>query len=148
MLDLLVEHVEGFFTNLPTEFFINTKPVPASRPRVSRWGTFYGKNYTNWRKEAADILNGMPESRLEGPLFVITKVVCPKPKTSKRDYPRGDTDNYEKAVWDSITSSDVGWIDDDQIVINLTYKRFAEQGEACGVYVSIYQINGEYDVPD
>ena len=32
------------------------QPVPASRPRVTRWGTYYGKNYTRWRKAADDLL--------------------------------------------------------------------------------------------
>ena len=33
------------------EIFIPTKPVSASRPRVSSYGTYYSKSYMNYRKE-------------------------------------------------------------------------------------------------
>lgn len=116
------------------------KPIPASRPRVSRWGTYYGKTYDNWRKLAASVI----ESRFEpatGPLAVLTIVVLPKAKSSKLDYPRGDIDNYEKAVWDSVTNNRAVWQDDNQIVCSTTLKAF-ESGDypEAGVYLTIYEL--------
>lgn len=64
-------------------------------------------------------------------------VVVKKPKTTKRDRPRGDLDNYEKGVWDAITSAGHWWADDDQIVENVTRKRWAEPDEPEGYHIRI-----------
>jgi Holliday junction resolvase RusA-like endonuclease len=55
--------------------------------------------------------------------------VCRKPKTTTRSWPRGDVDNFAKAVLDAITRSDWGWDDDDQILELKIIKRFAEADE-------------------
>jgi len=34
----------------------NISPVPASRPRVTRWGTFYGKKYKEFKREMGMLL--------------------------------------------------------------------------------------------
>lgn len=121
--------------------WIPVKPVPASRPRVSRNGTHYSPTYETWRRQARQVLKRFfQEFPLENPLFVITEVICPKPKSTRREYPRGDTDNFEKAVWDSITSSHAIWADDDQIVGNLTWKRYAGVGEEHGVRVLAFPL--------
>lgn len=121
------------------ELHIPTKPVPASRPRVSRWGTYYGKTYTTFRDEAARLLADCKGST-SAPLAVITELVLPYPKTSERLYPRGDNDNFEKAVWDAVTSCKGVWEDDDQIIFNATYKRFAEKKEEPGIYLTLYEL--------
>lgn len=122
-----------------THVSVPTKPVPASRPRVSKWGTYYGKNYTAFRKEAEKMLADANESS-SAPLAVVTEIVVEKPKTSKRSYPRGDNDNYEKAIWDSITQCPGIWEDDDQIILNTTIKRFALKDEHPGFYLTIYKL--------
>jgi len=60
---------------------------------------------------------------LDIPLFVTTHIRVTKPRTSKKDYPRGDNDNYEKAIWDMLTKKKY-WRDDDLIIDNFTSKRF------------------------
>lgn len=120
------------------ELSIPTKPVPASRPRVSRWGTYYGKNYTKWRDQAEKLLAIYKRDPVEGSLAVVTEVILPRPKTTARNYPRGDNDNYEKAIWDSVVKAECGIGDDDQIVLNITYKRFCKPGEEPGVCLTIY----------
>ena len=40
---------------------LELNPVPASRPRVSKWGTYYGKRHQAFRSEALDLLSGMRE---------------------------------------------------------------------------------------
>lgn len=102
---------------------------------MSRWGTYYAKGYKAWMANAAHLINEAKRP-LSGPLFVHTELVCERPKTTKRAYPRGDNDNFEKAVWDALTKKRF-WEDDDQIVQNFTSKRFALPGEEPHVYVGI-----------
>lgn len=107
--------------------FVPIDPVPASRPRVSRWsGVYYGKRYSNFRKLVGDALScvDLPkEFPLEGPLHVDVEFRVLKPKSSKREFPRGDVDNYFKTL-DSFTG--VVWVDDDQIVSSAMKKVYSE----------------------
>tara|TARA_Y100001938_G_C7834967_1_gene303299 strand:- start:115 stop:495 length:381 start_codon:yes stop_codon:yes gene_type:complete len=101
-------------------------PVPASRPRVSKWGTYYGKTYSSWRKEAAKVIDGLLENDpLEGGLEVSLWFFCKKPKTTRREEPRGDVDNYIKAILDSCNGK--VWVDDDQILRLNAQKRWADE---------------------
>lgn len=77
-------------------------PVPASRPRVTKWGTYYLKTYKTY-KDAAD--KAIPLSKLaplEGNLQATIEFACHRPKTTKRLNPRGDLDNYIKAILDAV----------------------------------------------
>ena len=104
--------------------WLAVEPVPASRPRVTRWGVYYGKRYTAFRKEVSEILGrtdlpkGLP---LAGPLKVYATFIIPKPKATKRLWPNGDLDNYLKTL-DSFNG--VLWKDDDQIIEFEAEKRF------------------------
>ncbi len=110
-------------------------PVPASRPRVTRWGTYYTKTYKAYR-ELAD--KAIPKSRqppVTGNLRAYVEFVCYKPKTTKRQNPRGDIDNHCKAILDAITGIKKKelkgyWNDDDQIVDLTAIKRWPYKGEA------------------
>ena len=113
------------------------QPVPASRPRVSKWGTYYGKNYTRWRKTAEEALEELKETHAE-PVAVMTRIVCLKPKTTKRAYPRGDNDNFEKSIWDAVTKSKAAWNDDDQVILNITTKQYTTNEDDAGFYVDIF----------
>lgn len=119
---------------LGASFLVN--PVPASRPRVTRWGVYYGKNYTKWRKEAMELIQDQTDS-INLYLTVIVENIVFKPKTSKKDYPRGDVDNYAKAPLDILTKKNF-WSDDDAIINLVCSKRFAEPGEEERTEVLIY----------
>lgn len=119
-------------------FFLPVPPVPASRPRVSKWGVFYGKCYTAWRKQAAQALTLFEHKEsFTGPLKVTLVHAMNKAKSSKRTYPRGDVDNYDKAVLDAITSHTSVWEDDDQVVQLHSSKVYVTEGESAGCYVRI-----------
>ena len=120
-----------------TSLYIPVNPVPASRPRVSKWGTYYGKIYQNFRNDMREELEGNLNVKIDGPLDVHLEVIVLKPKTGKRTFPRGDVDNYAKGILDSLTNHGNVWNDDDQI-INLTiFKRYAAPEEDAGILVHI-----------
>lgn len=104
-------------------------PVPASRPKVSKWGTYYGKKYAKWKNDADKLLRHQKHPTTTKPLRVKVEQVCRKPKTTKRTYPFGDVDNHVKGPLDAITRSNFGWSDDAQIVELIVSKRYANQNE-------------------
>ena len=88
-------------------------PVPASRPKVSRWGVYYGKTYKTW-KEAAE--KHLPAGDLDlsptDPVLVVIIAVCKRAKTSKAAFPKGDVDNLAKGPMDVVTKATGYWADD------------------------------------
>lgn len=118
-----------------TEFFLLLDPVPASRPRVSKWGTYYAKTYKDWMKRAAEILPPLAFPHA-GFLRVELEFIVRKPRTSKLHTPRGDIDNYAKAILDALTKAD-HWGDDGQVVTLFASKRFAAPDEEAGIRIRI-----------
>lgn len=78
------------------------------------------------------------DETLEGNLLVSLDLVCHKPKTTKRSNPRGDIDNYVKAVLDALTKKGY-WVDDDQITVIHAAKRWPDDKEEPHFYVRIEQ---------
>lgn len=116
-------------------------PVPASRPRVTRWGVYYSKTYTAWRKLAEKHLK--PGNTGIGPtdrLLVVTITVSKRAKTSKLVFPRGDLDNTVKGPMDVVTKATGWWHDDNQITTLLTTKRFAAPNEQPRTEIEIYRL--------
>ena len=105
-------------------------PVPAARPRVSKWGTYYPKTYKNWMYDAAASMASLtPPTPDEAPVFVLVSTVCKRPKNPANSFPIGDVDNYAKAILDAITKAGIMWKDDKQIVTLIVGKRYAEEDE-------------------
>lgn len=65
----------------------------------------------------------------KGALAVLTIFHVQPARTTKRDYPRGDNDNFAKAAWDAVTKAGGTWYDDDQIVVSLEVKRYITEKE-------------------
>ena len=91
-------------------------PVAASRPRVSKWGTYFTGTYKDFRNAAKPVVletigNWEPTDK---PLKVVLDMYVIKPKTSKLNYPRPDIDNYIKSIFDLCNG--VIWKDDTQII--------------------------------
>jgi len=118
------------------EFFFPVVPVPASRPRVSKWGTHYGKRYENFRREMRHVLRDVdPGEKLTGPIEAEVEFICPRPKSTKRNHPRGDVDNFVKGPLDSMTTAEKFWNDDDQVVVLVASKRFVMKDEKHGIKI-------------
>ena len=120
-------------------FSLNVTPVPASRPRVSRYGTYYTKTYTQFRDAAADaVAHPDAPASLDGPLEVLVETVVKPPKSGKYEYPKssGDIDNFVKGPLDAMTKAEgLYWEDDSQIVALHAFKRYALPGEEPGFHI-------------
>ncbi len=122
-------------------FRFNINPVPASRPRVTRWGTYFNKTYANWKKIAEEQAKEfLFIEKFKYALFVVTvESVIQKARTSKLSTPTPDVDNLAKGPLDAITKAQTVWADDKQIVGLLTTKRFALADEEPHTQVTVYR---------
>lgn len=105
-------------------FTFGVPPVPASRPRVTRWGTYYGKKYSQYKDDMKELLSTStyPKSSSLLEVQVIFYVQTPNSWSSKKKTERegtycdnnADIDNYLKAIFDSLNG--ILYEDDRQIV--------------------------------
>mgnify|MGYP001599558396 CR=1 FL=1 len=128
-----------------SNLFIPIKPTPASRPRISRYGNYYPKGYTDFRKEIFRFFKGLSKQKFEEtkdkPMFgVEIEIICKKPEKPTNAYPRGDIDNYVKAYLDSITYAQIAWEDDIQVISLKASKRYQEDGEDYGAKLTINRL--------
>jgi Holliday junction resolvase RusA-like endonuclease len=117
--------------------FLAVAPVPASRPRVTRFGgVYYGAPYKRFYEAAKTALSKMDFPTTGAPVIWMGEFVIPKPRTGKLDYPRGDVDNYSKGPLDAMTkAAERFWQDDNQVVGMIAFKRYADPGEEPGVKI-------------
>ena len=73
-------------------------------------------------------MGNTPSDMLEGPVHVDVEFVCSKPKNPANPYPKGDIDNYIKAIWDGLNGK-WGFGDDRQIVSVTALKRYQNPAE-------------------
>jgi Holliday junction resolvase RusA-like endonuclease len=107
---------------------------------VTRWGVYYGKKYTQWRKDAEKYLLDNPPTvtqQFTQAVELQLNHVVVKPRTSKLEYPRPDIDNYDKAAMDAITSYTDIWTDDCLVRKKLSHKQFAKTDTPQGTYITI-----------
>lgn len=136
---------------------LHGEPVPASRPRVTRRGTFNPKRYTDWKRGAARRCRaswGRTPS-VKTAVAVMVELVLPRPKDMPkkgihRDYwhptedyilpLRGDLDNFAKAALDALQQG--GVIADDRQVVELTVTKYA--GSQPGVTITLSLVEPEW----
>jgi Holliday junction resolvase RusA-like endonuclease len=130
------------------EHSFEIEPTPASRPRVTRWGVFYGKKYKKF-KETMEILvaKHVPRMILQEMLHVESYFVVKTPKSYSKKKKEQlsetfcasniDNDNLEKALWDSMNGH--LWEDDRQIVSNYTEKRWSSEEPSITIKVFVYE---------
>lgn len=129
----------------PLILTIPLKPVPASRPRVPRWGNvYYSKTYTKWMNDAKELVP-VSDLGLEEPLEAEVIFAIPRAKTSKLIVPVGDGDNLEKATYDLITER--GYLGDDKWIVKAKWRKlFLSHGNTGMTYIQIRQFTGKLDV--
>jgi len=128
-------------------FTVDKQPVPASRPKVAKFGVYYPKSHTEYREWLMKELKTLPEFPTEGVVEARLLFVMPPYKGS--DYPthRADTDNLSKLPFDCMTKSvtEAGqpryWKDDNLIVSHMAFKRFCRAGESPHTKVRILSID-------
>lgn len=111
----------------PMTITVPTKPVPASRPRVTKWGTYYSKTYKMWMAIAEDLVPESSHAPVAVPVVADVLVAIPRSRTSKLVVPVGDGDNFEKAIYDLVQKK--GYLEDDKwITTGHWRKRFLPHG--------------------
>jgi len=123
----------------------NINPVPASRPKVTRYSVYYGKKYTQFKKDMSILLRkyggqkytGIVRCDIEFHIQIAKSTSKKKKNLLDGQYcdNNADLDNYEKAVLDSLTGVTFG--DDSSIVELSSSKRWAIDGK---INVKIYDL--------
>ena len=127
----------GLYTGFTVALYV--RPVPASRPRVTRWGTYYLKTYKTYKDAAHEAIPVCTEQLLDCELGASVEFICHKPKSTTMVSPRGDIDNHLKAIFDAVvgTAATKKWpcklkkyMKDDEIISELYAKmRYVEPNE-------------------
>jgi Holliday junction resolvase RusA-like endonuclease len=114
----------------------NINPVPASRPRVSRWSTYYPKKYTKFKKDMEALTSELETTPSEKLVSVELEFRIMMPKSFSKKKRQGlnntycsnnsDIDNYIKAILDSLNG--VFYIDDKQVVEIFARKIYGDEG--------------------
>lgn len=135
-------------------FVVALNPIPCPRPRITVRGRFahayYPASYKTWKGRAAELieaeLDKLPvNTYYDVPLQVLLVCVVEKPKTTKRKWPKGDIDNYAKAILDALTEAGA-WGDDDQVIDVRVVKRLTDPGESGNFTVTIAPVT-DLNVP-
>ena len=110
-----------------TVIHLELKPVPASRPRIPRYGKpYFPKTYRKWRDDAHKLVVDSALS-IAVPVAVTVLFAVPRAKASKLIVPWGDGDNFEKGLYDLLVRK--GYLEDDKWITTGTWrKRFLAHG--------------------
>lgn len=111
---------------------LSLNPIPASRPRFVRRGkftrTYYAGRYKGFLQEGPAAIEAALEGDSRelpflGSVSVHAKFHVQQPKVTKLSRPRGDIDNYGKALLDILSRSQPPLIGDDEQVTYLAMEK-------------------------
>lgn len=123
-----------------SEFTIPVAPVPASRPRVPRFGKpYYVGRYKTFREAVRGWVAKAHLRTHRVPLECSVTFVCKRPAKPANPFPIGDIDNYLKAVWDGLNGH--AFTDDKQIHTVYAVKRFTRPGEDPHIHIILTEVH-------
>jgi len=120
---------------------IETKPLPAPRPRFGKYGTYNKKEYTEYKQKIAwmykvrggKMHDGVVNIKIDF-FFMVPKSWSKKKKESMDGYlPRADVDNLTKAVLDALNG--VAYKDDKQVQSLFVRKQYSASSDVVMVEV-------------
>jgi len=123
--------------------FLELKPFPAPRPRVTKYGTYNDPKYTQYKKVLGMKANSIIKKPLENEVFIKIDFFyeIPKSWTKKKKAEamwhksKPDIDNLVKTVLDGLNG--IGFKDDGQVVSIQVRKQYAG---FCGTKILIEEI--------
>ena len=126
-----------------SKIFVPVKPVPAARPRVTRWGTYFPKTYTDFRNECYQVLSKLAKQypANDSAYTVNVDFICKRPKNPSNAYPVGDVDNYLKGILDALVKCELFFKDDIQIIELKGTKRYQKSKEEFGMSITINELS-------
>lgn len=141
VVDSLNELFPGGAEYRAVQFVLPVCPAPAPRPRFTRDGYAYSpKTYVTWRGQVKPHVPALRPVISDLPCALALDLVMPPYKTVNTPWPKGDIDNYAKAIFDIVTSKGCIWKDDIQVNVGLIRKRFCEDGEEPHAHVYIREV--------
>lgn len=124
--------------------WIPGQPAAASRPKLGKFGVYYGKKYAAWLPMARDFVKEFwPAPKLEGPAYVSLAFHVKRSNTHygtgrnrailnayglERPLPLSDIDNYAKGPLDALTG--VAFDDDVQVAALMARKQWTKRRSA------------------
>lgn len=121
------------------ELWLPIEPVPKGRPRMTRSGHVYTPAKT---REFEHLVSCLAKKKIKKALTGALELDCEfymrKPKKPVNMYPRGDLDNYVKAVADALNG--IAWADDAQVSQITASKAYAVGVQGAGILIHIRQI--------
>ena len=146
--------IEEAMTILELQVTINGKPIPCSRPRLGRRGTYMPSDYIAAKEaiivqlKAAARVEGWPSEPITGPVSVLMTFVHSRPKRLKKTAgrvlktTRPDIDNLSKTYLDAMQQAGI-FRDDGQVCSLILSDLYAARGEEAHVFLDIRQISME-----
>tara|TARA_R110000824_G_scaffold283522_1_gene471895 strand:+ start:2284 stop:2745 length:462 start_codon:yes stop_codon:yes gene_type:complete len=136
------------------KYILPLAPVPAPRPRVTKWGTYYPKTYKTFLADCVTLLAALHKGHsIIEPASVEIDFYIKRPQRlmRKTDPPgrvihdrKPDIDNLTKSVLDALTKS--GIVLDDSRIAQLTARKFySEKGIRPRIEIIIQTLSGHND---
>jgi Holliday junction resolvase RusA-like endonuclease len=126
--------------------------TPKAQPRVKAFvrgghaGVYTPSTANGWKDSIRLAAAGLAGREVQGPVYLRTRVVLPRPKTRRRDFfvtTKPDADNLVKGIMDVLTQIRV-WRDDAQIARLEIEKVYQTEGLPCGAEIEVFGVAKGY----